>query len=132
MTWKGSIASCSMLPSRLPFIKSVMASVAKTVVCQKWELLFIKPAVKVNEQCCWHTRLTASNTFETKMLDAIKHVGDDSFVFQQDSAPVRSTQSNCCSAKLSTSFLLSYGSVTVRRLIPPTTRFTESYSSEFE
>jgi len=79
-----------------------MASVAKTVVFQKWEFFFIKPAVKVNEQCCWHTRLTASNIFETKMLDAIKHVGDDSFVFQQDSAPVRSTQSNCCSAKLST------------------------------
>ena len=40
-----------------------------------------------------------------------------------------STQSNCSSAKLSTSFLLSYSSITVQSLIPLTTRFRKSYSS---
>jgi len=42
---------------------------------------------------------------------------------------VHSTQSNCCNAKLSTSFLLTYGWVTVQSLIPPTVRFRKSYSS---
>jgi len=39
------------------------------------------------------------------------------------------TQSNCCSAKLSTSFLVSYDLITVQSLTPLTTRFRESYSS---
>ena len=42
---------------------------------------------------------------------------------------LRSTQSNCCSAKLSTSFLLSYDLVTVQNLTPLTVRFRESYNS---
>jgi len=47
------------------------------------------------------------------MLDVIRYVVDDNFFFQQDSEPVRSTQSQCCGAKLSTSFLLRCGPVTV-------------------
>jgi len=39
---------------------------------------------------------------------------------------LRSTQSNCCSAKLSTSFLVTYGPVTVQHIIPLTMRFKES------
>ena len=39
-----------------------------------------KNGVKVNEQYCWHILLSQL------MLDAIKHVVDDNFVFQQDSA----------------------------------------------
>jgi len=65
------------------------------------------------------------------MLYAIKRFVDNNFAFQQDSAPVHmaSTQSNCCSAKLSTSFLLSYGPTTVQSLTPLTSRFRELYSS---
>jgi len=37
---------------------------------------------------------------------------------------LHSTQSNCCSAKLS--FLLSYGAITVQRLTPMTMRLRES------
>jgi len=40
-----------------------------------------------------------------------------------------STQSNYSSVELSTSFLLSYGPITVDSLTPLTTRFRESYSS---
>jgi len=36
---------------------------------------------------------------------------------------LHSTQSNCCSAKLSTFFLLSYGAITVQTLTPLTERF---------
>jgi len=39
------------------------------------------------------------------MLDTVKRIVDENFVFQQDSASC-SKQSNCCSAKPSTSFLL--------------------------
>ena len=56
------------------------------------------------------------------------------FVFEQDSAPdtrctLNSTQSNCCSAKFSTSFLMSYGPITAQSLTPLTVRFRESHSS---
>jgi len=86
--------------------------------CQNWELFFIKPRVKDNEQCCWD--------ISQRMLDAIKRVTDLSF-----STTVHQCiqQSKCCSAKLWTSFLLSYSPVTFQRLIPLTTRFWESYSS---
>jgi len=39
---------------------------------------------------------------------------------------LQSTQSNCCSAKLSTSFLLSYGTITLQSLTPMTMRLRES------
>jgi len=88
--------------------------------CAKfWELFLIKSGVKLNEQHCWDILLSQ------QMLDAIKCVIDDNFVLQQDSALMHSTQSNCCSAKLSTSFL----PITVQSLIPMTMRFRESYSS---
>jgi len=47
------------------------------------------------------------------MLDAIKCIVGDNIV-RQDSVKVHldTRQSNCCSAKLSTSLLLSYGPVT--------------------
>jgi len=66
----------------------------------------MKPRVKINRQCCWNI------LFSQQMLGAIKHVVDDNFVFQRDTAPMHLTltQCNCCSAKLSTSFLLSYNS----------------------
>jgi len=56
------------------------------------------------------------------MLDAIKRVVDDNFVFQQHS-PTAAVQ------KLSTSFLLSYDPVTVQSLVPLTMRFKESYTT---
>jgi len=40
---------------------------------------------------------------------------------------LRSTQSNCCIAKLSTSFLLSYDPVVVQSLTPVVVRFKESW-----
>jgi len=45
------------------------------------------------------------------MLAAIKHITDDNFFFQQvsESHIKHITQSNCCSMKLSTVFLTSYG-----------------------
>jgi len=49
------------------------------------------------------------------MLDAIKHVVDDS---KTASAVVCSTQPNCCSPKLLNSFLLSCGPITVQSLTP--------------
>jgi len=42
---------------------------------------------------------------------------------------VRSAQSNCCSGKLATSFLLSYGPPTARCRNPLFTRLRQSYSS---
>jgi len=62
-------------------------------LCQNWKLFFVEPILLSQEMCA-----------------AIKHVVDDSFVFQQRSTPVNGahTQLNCCSAKLSTSFLFSY------------------------
>jgi len=52
------------------------------LLCQKWELFFIKPGVKVNGQYYWDILLSH------QMLAAIKRVADDNCVFQQDSAPV--------------------------------------------
>jgi len=38
------------------------------LLCQRRELFFIKPGVKVNEQCCWDILLSQ------QILDAIKHL----------------------------------------------------------
>jgi len=74
--------------------------------------------VKVNGQYCWDILLCQ------QMLDATI----TSFItILSFSKAVQ--QSNCCSAKLSTSFLLSCGHITVQSLTLLTTRFRESYSS---
>ena len=85
--------------------------------CQKWELFFIRPGLKVSEQYCWVS-------YYLKKCWRL----DDNFVFQQDSALVHlcSTKSN---AAVQNSFLLSCGSITVQSLTPLTMRFRESYSS---
>ena len=43
-------------------------------------MFFIKPAVKIDGQYCWDILLSQ------QILDAIKVVADDNFIFQQDSA----------------------------------------------
>jgi len=45
-------------------------------------LFFVKPGVKVNGQYYWGILLAQ------QMLNAIKHITDDNFLFQEDSAPV--------------------------------------------
>jgi len=47
-------------------------------------LFFVKPGVKVNGQYKWDILLSQ------EMLDAIKHITDDIFFFQEDSAQVHS------------------------------------------
>ena len=44
--------------------------------------MFVKPGVKVNGQYEWDILLSQ------QMLDAIKHITDDNFFFQEDSAQV--------------------------------------------
>jgi len=44
-------------------------------LCQTLELFFIKPRVKVSGQCCWDVLLSQ------QVIDAIKRVADDNFVF---------------------------------------------------
>ena len=90
-----------------------------------WELLFIMPRVKFNRKYCWYGLLSQ------QMLDAIKCVVSDNFVFQQDSALVHFAFNAAvllqCIKRLA-SFLLSYGPVRVQSLTPLTTRFRESQS----
>ena len=42
------------------------------------------------------------------------------------------TQSNCCNAKLSTSFLFSYGPTTIQSLTPLTMRFIQQQQHELQ
>ena len=49
-------------------------------LCKRWQLFFVKPGVKVNGQ--WDILLCQ------QLLDAIKHITDDHFVFEEDSAQV--------------------------------------------
>jgi len=46
------------------------------------ELIFVDPGMKVNGQSHYRDVLLSQ-----QMLPAIKHVGSDRFVFQQDNAP---------------------------------------------
>ena len=82
-------------------------------LCEKWGLFFIMHGVKVNGQYCWDILLSQ------QMLDAMNMSFVTFFSFSVK-------QSNCCSAKLSASFLLMYGSVTVQSLTPLTTTFRKS------
>jgi len=111
------IASYNMLPSLLMFTKSVRVSVA--------ELFLSSIRVKVNGQYCWY--ILASQQILNVVIESFITIL--SFSKSLHRCILHSTQSNCCSAKLSTSFLLSYGPVTVQSLTPLTVRFRESYSS---
>jgi len=64
----------------------------------------------------------------SRNIDAIKPAVNDSFVFPQDNALVHLAINtvNCCSAKFSTSFFLTYCLITVQSLTLLTTRFRES------
>ena len=65
------------------------------------------------------------------MLDAIKHITDDIFVFQEDSALVdmHCACNSPTAAALSTSFLLNHAPPNSPELSASMTRFRESYSS---
>ena len=90
------------------------------LLCQKWDWFLSSTGAKVNGQYCWDIVLSQ------QMLDAIivSFITVLSFSKTVHRYILHSTQSNCCSAKLSTSFLLSYGPIT-----PLTVRFRESHSS---
>jgi len=49
--------------------------------CQKWQLLFVEPRVKINGQYRWNIRLSQ------EMLANIKHIADDNFDLQRDGVP---------------------------------------------
>jgi len=66
---------------RSTFSKSVMVSVAVSKMGVT-ELMFVDPGVKVNGQCYRDILLSQ------QMIPAIKQVAGDTFVFQQDSAPI--------------------------------------------
>ena len=55
------------------------------------ELIFVDPGMKVNGQYYRDVLLSQ------QILPAIKHVAGDTFVFQQDNAPVPRTRLNCYS-----------------------------------
>jgi len=66
-----------MSPKCCTITMSVMLPVA---VSKKWELFFTKPGVKTNRQYCWDILLSQ------QILDAMKHVINSNFIFQQDAA----------------------------------------------
>jgi len=111
-TWKGSIAFYIMLPSRLMFTKSITVSVAVSnmgvVLIKHRSTMDIMAGIVLLSQ---------------QMLDAI--IASFTTVLSYSKTVHRcilhSAQSNCCSAKLSTSFLLSSTPLTVRSI--------QSYSS---
>ena len=71
------LATCYPHALRLPSLSQYRS------LCQKWELFFIKYGVKVNG-----LRYLINTLLSQQTLDAIKHVVDNSIVFQQDNAPV--------------------------------------------
>jgi len=73
-----------MLPSCPSFTKYVTVSVPVS----KMVIVFIKYGVKVNGQYYWDILLMP----HIQMFDAIKHVVDNSIVFQQNTAPVCNQQ----------------------------------------
>jgi len=83
-------------------------------LCRKWELFLSSTGMKVNGQHCWDSDILLSQ----QMLDGI--------IASCTWCILHSTQSNCCSAKLSTSFLLSYDPMS---LIPLTLSIRNSCSS---
>ena len=81
------------------FSKSLTMSV---VVCKRWELLFVKPGVKVNRRYYWDILL-----FQ-QMLDAIKYMTGDIFTAR---------------AMLALQALYSYGN-SIRLSVRPSVRHT--------
>jgi len=59
-----------------------ISQVCHDVSRKRWELFFVKPGVKVNGQYYWDILLSQ------QMLDTIKHITGDNFLFQEDSAQV--------------------------------------------
>jgi len=92
--------------------------------CVKMGVL-LKPEVKVNGQYCWDILLPQ------QILDVIKYIADDNFVFLKDSTRVHCShkQSNCCSVKFLTFLLLSYGPPNGPELISVDYKTRESSSS---
>jgi len=111
-TYEGRTASCCVLFSRLMFTS---LSLCRSL-CQKWELFLWSIGVKVNGQYCW------ISYYLNKVLDAIIALFITLCLSARQRARciLHSTQSNCCSAKLSTSFLLSSGPITVQSWTPLT------------
>jgi len=77
-------------------------------LCQKWELFLSSIGVKVNEQCCWDTLLSQ------QMLYAINT--SLTTIFSFSNCKTVSALMYCDTAKLSTSFLLTYGHIKVQSL----------------
>jgi len=93
------------VPSRLMFTKSVTVSVDAS----KMGVILIKHGVKVNGQYCWDILL-----FQ-QMIDAINASLLTILSFNKTLhwCILRSTQSNCCSARLLTFFLLTCCPITI-------------------
>jgi len=92
--------------SILQYVTLTLA-VYQVSLCQKCEVFFM--GVKVNGKYCWHIFLLSQQNCYCRV------------VYNSSSARqciLYATQSNYCSAKLSTSFLLSYGPITVPCLTP--------------
>jgi len=76
--------------------------VSSLSLCEKWELFLSSIEVKANGQYCWDMLLSQ------QLLDAIKRVVDDKFLFQQalhrcvlhSHSPVTAVQKNFLSSKL--------------------------------
>jgi len=76
-------------------------------------VVLLELRMKVNGECYWNVLLSQ------QMLDVIKHITDDSFVFQQDKAPVLCMRNAIqfllqCEIPGISSFLLSYAHPTAR------------------
>jgi len=123
VTLEGSISPCNMLPSRLVFTKSVTVLVAVS----KMEVVFINHRSESQWTVGLLLRyLTISTNVRWYYLVVYKILSFSKTVHR---CILHSTQFNCCTAKLSTSFLLSYGPTTAKSLTPLTTRFRKSYGS---
>ena len=97
--------------SHAPHLPSLLRSQS---LFQKCELFLIKLGVKVNGQHCRDVLISH------QMLGVIKCTVNDNLSFSKTTlwCILHSAQSVCCTAKLSTSFLLISGPVTVQRLSP--------------
>ena len=101
---------------------------SKTALCTvvhravKWELFFTKHGVKTNWQYCWNIIISQ------QILDAMKRVINDNFIFQQYSALMLIALDTVQLLQRNT-FLSRQWPKMVQSLTPMTTRFREPHSS---
>jgi len=82
------------------------------LLCQKWDLFFIRSVAKVKSQHCWDSLVSQQMLMRSwwqYCLCARQCTSVSCMSKTVHQCILRSIQSNCCSAKLATSFLLSCG-----------------------